>query len=308
MLFYLHYFIIVYNLIFFKSNMKSAVITTGGLGTRVLTFTKTNPKAMLPLYDVSPDNLSEPHLRPLLEIVFENLYDNGFRKFCFIVGTKTKSSILNHLTPDPKFISLLKKRNSSVDKRFILTLNRIYKKFDNSEIHWISQSTPMGFGHALLSAQKFVKNESFLLHAGDTYIENYDFLPKLIKLHEKNHASGTLVLQQKNDVKGYGLAQFKKINNVNQVTSVQEKPKLPKSKQVILPIYAFKPEIFDALNKTSKGYNNELQVTDGITTLLNWNKKILAFNFNKNKWFDIGTPKNYYNAFNLSYRKAIRTK
>ena len=66
--------------------------------------------------------------------------------------------------------------------------------------------------------------------------------------------------------------------------------------------------IIHALNKTSKGYNNELQVTDAISTLLKWNKKIIAFNFNKTKWFDIGTPKNYYNAFNLSYRKAVRTK
>ena len=30
--------------------MKTAVITTGGLGSRLLTYTRTNPKTMLPLF------------------------------------------------------------------------------------------------------------------------------------------------------------------------------------------------------------------------------------------------------------------
>ncbi len=104
------------------------------------------------------------------------------------------------------------------------------------------------------------------------------------------------------------MAQFKKINNVNQVISVQEKPKIPKSKQVIYPFTHLNQKFLMRWKNTRKGHNNELQVTDAISTLLKWNKKILAFNFNKTKWFDIGTPKNYYNAFNLSYRRAIRKK
>ena len=68
--------------------MKTAVITTAGLGTRLLTTTKASPKTLLPLYDRSFDRNAEPLLRPLIEIIFENLYNNGFRRFCFIVGTK----------------------------------------------------------------------------------------------------------------------------------------------------------------------------------------------------------------------------
>ena len=89
--------------------MKTAVITTAGLGTRLLTTTKASPKTLLPLYDRSFDGNTEPLLRPLVEIIFENLYDNGFRKFCFIVGTKNKKSILNHIVPDQEYIKLLKK-------------------------------------------------------------------------------------------------------------------------------------------------------------------------------------------------------
>ena len=285
--------------------MKTAVITTGGLGTRLLTSTKSNPKAMFPLYSKSFDNNSDPLLRPLIESIFENLYDSGFRRFCFIVGEKTKSSIINHLTPDQKFIELLKKRNTPVDRRFIKILNRIYKKFNNSEIAWISQETPMGFGDALLSSRKFVGSNSFLLHAGDTYIPNYDFLKEFIsQFRNSENISGSLLLQKRKIIKGYGLANIKKIKNENIVFHVEEKPKNPKSNLAILPIYLFKPTIFESLKKTSKGYNKELQVTDAIENLIKIDKKITSYNYGSKKWFDIGIPPNYFKALTLSYKKS----
>ena len=289
-------------------NVKTAVITTGGLGTRLLTCTKSNPKAMMPLYCKSPDQNPEPMLRPLVETVFENLYDFGFRRFCFIVGEKTKNSIINHLTPDPKFIELLKKRNTAVDKRFIKILNRIYKKFDNSEISWVKQATPMGFGDALLSAKEFVGNDSFLLHAGDAFIPDYRFLKNFISTcNSSKYISSAILVQRRKIIKGYGLANIKKINNENIVLHVEEKPKKPQSNWAILPIYYFQPNIFDALKKTSKGHNNELQVTDAIETLIKSNNKVVAFNYGQKKWFDIGIPPNYFNALSLSYKKSKKS-
>ena len=280
--------------------MKTAVITTGGLGTRLLTITKESPKTMLPLYDKAYDN-GDPMLRPLIELIFNNLYNHGFKKFCIIVSSKTRSSILNHMSVDEPFISLLKKRNSFYDKRFIKTLSNLYKKIENCEIHWIKQPTPMGFGHALLSAKKFI-DEDFLLHAGDTYFPNYDFLPQLIKLSKKTQKSScSLLLQSKKHLKGYGIAEIQKKNNTNIVFNVEEKPKQPKSNLAILPVYTFRPNIFDALKNTKIGYNKELQVTDSIKTLINQNEKVVALKMTK-QWFDIGTPHNYFKALSYSYK------
>jgi len=283
--------------------MKTAVITTGGLGTRLLTTTKGNPKTMLPLYSKTYDN-GDPSLRPLIELIFDNLYKSGFRKFCIIVGSKTRKSILNHMMPDESFIALLKKRNNYHDKRFIKTLSELYKKIDNCEISWISQSTPMGFGHALLSAKRFVDDEKFLLHAGDTYFPNYDFLPQLTKLYDAiPDSSCGLLLQPKKHLKGYGIAQVYTKNHINTVFNVEEKPKKPKSNLAILPVYVFKPIIFEALKRTDKGHNKELQVTDAIKTLIDWNEKVIALKMSK-QWFDIGTPQNYFMALNYSYKHA----
>ena len=55
--------------------MKTAVVTTAGLGTRLLTTTKDSPKTLLPLYDRSSDRNAELLLRPLIEIIFEKNHD-----------------------------------------------------------------------------------------------------------------------------------------------------------------------------------------------------------------------------------------
>ena len=287
--------------------MKTAVITTAGLGTRLLTTTKASPKTLLPLYDRSFDRNPEPLLRPLIEIIFENLYDNGFRKFCFIVGTKNKKSILNHILPDQEYIKLLKKRNNLFDKRFVNALQKFYKKFEKCEIKWISQNSPMGFGHALLASKKFVGNDPFLLHTGDAYFPDYSFLTDFIKSSQYDKkTTTTLLLQYKKSLKGFGIAQTKKKVPLDIVFHVAEKPKKPQSNLAILPIYILKPDIFEALEKTSLGHNNELQVTDAISTLLDLNHKINAYNFGNNKWFDIGTTKQYFHAFNYSFKIATK--
>lgn len=286
--------------------MQTAVITTGGLGTRLLTCTKGSPKTMLPIYNSSIDNFPDPILKPLIEFIFENLYDHGFRRFCFIVGKKTKSIIINHILPDSKYIELLKKRNLPEDKRFIKTLMRLYTKILNSEIKWISQENPLGFGDALLRAKNFVGKETFLLHAGDVYFPNYQFLDDFIRNHNQiPNTTGSVLLKRMKSVKGYGIAQIMKQGGTNIITQVAEKPKRPISNLAILPLYIFNPHIFHALKKTEKGNNNELQITDAIMTLINWNKRIIAFNYGNKPWFDIGTPHNYFRSLKFSYLKSV---
>jgi UTP--glucose-1-phosphate uridylyltransferase len=286
--------------------MNTAVITTGGLGTRMLTFTKSNPKTMLPVYTKSNDSSSIPMFKPLIEYIFDNLYDYGFRRFCIIVGSKTKSAIINHLEPDSKFIKLLKSRNSPEDKRFINALLKLYTKMMNCDIKWITQDTPSGFGDALLGAKNFVKNETFLLHAGDTYFPNYQFLKKFVSMHENsNNSSASILTKKMIELKGYGIAQTKKQKGENIVINLEEKPKKPKSNQAILPLYVFKSDIFNALKNTSKGYNQELQITDAIMTLVKNEKKVLSYNYGINKWFDIGRPSHYFNALTYSYKESL---
>ncbi len=282
--------------------MNTVVITTGGLGTRLLTYTKVNPKAMLPIFDSGNDKNSEPLLRPLLEIIFENLYDLGFRRFCFIVGSQGKFSIFNHFKSDLKYENLLKERNFFTDRKFLKIIKRIQKKINNCDIKWIVQSTPKGFGDALLKSKKFVGNRTFLLHTGDLYFPEYGFLEDIINTYKISKSSAAVILQKVKESKGYGIAEIRKENNLNFVLNVEEKPKMPKSNLAILPIYIFNKKIFDSLLKTKLGHNCELQVTDAIANLIKDKEKVLAYNFGKKIWFDVGTPQNYFKAIQYSFK------
>ena len=87
--------------------INTAVIPVAGLGTRLLTLTKDNPKEMVPVFAKS---FHEITLRPLIEHIFLQLYDSGIRNFFFIVGKK-KRSIEDHFTPDKNYQDYLKKMN-----------------------------------------------------------------------------------------------------------------------------------------------------------------------------------------------------
>ena len=95
-------------------------------------------------------------------------------------------------------------------------------------------------------------------------------------------------------------------NQEKRVIDVKEKPEKPISNLVILPVYLFNKRIFSALKKTQKGHNNELQLTDGIKTMMEQGEIINSHNFRKKIWFDIGTSKNYFKAINYSFEKAIK--
>ena len=87
--------------------IRKVVIPAAGLGTRLFPAAKEQPKEMLPIFSrLVNGNVG---VKPLLQMVFEQLYDAGFREFCFVVG-RGKRSIEDHFTPDHNSVVMLKNR------------------------------------------------------------------------------------------------------------------------------------------------------------------------------------------------------
>jgi len=74
--------------------IERVVIPAAGSGSRLLPATKEQPKEMLPVFAQSKDGT--PCLKPLVQIVFEALFDFGARTFCFVVG-RGKRAIVGNL-------------------------------------------------------------------------------------------------------------------------------------------------------------------------------------------------------------------
>ena len=67
-----------------RAKIKKTVITAGGLGTRLLPMSKELPKEMLPIY--ARNTTGNLILKPILQALFEQIYQLGTREFCLVVG------------------------------------------------------------------------------------------------------------------------------------------------------------------------------------------------------------------------------
>jgi len=282
------------------------VIPAAGVGTRLLSATKEQPKEMLPVFARSANG--ELCVKPLLQLVFEQLFDFGLREYCFVVG-RSKRSIEDHFTPDHGFISDLnskRKNQQSVD------LERFYQKVDQSKVLWVNQPSPKGLGDAVMQSAPFAGSGDFLVHAGDTYIvsPNNDHFTRLVRCHEEEEADVTLLLQEVEDTKPYGIASVNESGKDRYfVTFVEEKPDSPKSNLALMPIYLFKDRIFEALEKTEAGVGGEIQLTDAIQKMIDWGLKVMAVALKpEDVRLDIGTPKTYWEALQSSHSSLAGAK
>jgi len=264
------------------------VITCGGKGTRLLPFSKELPKEMAPIFTEGENGVE---VKPLLQQIFENLYSEGLRDFCFVTG-KAKRSIEDHFSPD---------LTDKVPPR----LSKFYEMLKNSRIMWINQLSPKGFGDAAYVARPYVNDTNFILHAGDVLILPKDKSPilKLVNYAHNNEVECVILLKNVDDPERHGIATIdtKSDGDAFQVKKVVEKPEHPETTLGIMPLYFFRDSIFTALEKITPGANNEIQLTDAIQKLIELGKKVLAFRVDEDTVLDVGTPESFWKALNFSH-------
>ena len=279
--------------------MLKTVITAAGKGTRLLPATKELPKEMLPIF--SRIYGKERIVLPILQLIFEQLYAVNIRDYCFVVG-REKRSIEDHFTPDEAYLN-------GISSKYRKLISNFYKSIKNSHIVWINQNEPLGFGDAVKRTEKFVGNNSFIVHAGDSAIISRTKHPiiRFMEITKKDPSiSAVLLCKKVQESKRYGVPKIKKISNsIFLVEEVEEKPLKPKSNFGLLPLYFFKPSIFACLNKIKRGKGNEFQLTDAIQMLIEKGEKVVAIPLNKNaEGLDVGTIESYKQAQDISYKMA----
>ena len=272
-----------------------AVITAAGRGSRLLPLTKSLPKEMLPIFSTKNKNKL---LIPLLQHIFEELYEQNFRDYCFVVGREQRS-IKDHFASDNLHLK-------EITRKYQLVLKNFYKKVENSNLMWMNQNHPLGFGDAVRRTEKFIGNDDMILHAGDFTVLGYRKHPisRMINIIKNNPDLACVLLCKKvKDTKRYGVLQIKKISNtLFEVQGVEEKPDKPKSNYAIMPLYYFKPIIFKYLKKIRKGKGGEYQLTDAIQKLIEDGGKVVAIQLlQTEKEIDIGTPELYKKSLDFTY-------
>ena len=284
--------------------IRKVVIPAAGFGTRLFPATKEQPKEMLPIF--SKTSNGDTSVKPVVQMVFEQLYDAGLREFCYVVG-RGKRSIEDHFTPDHNTIRLLEGmgRNGQATE-----LEDFYKKLKTSTITWVNQPEPKGFGNAVLMTQPFVQNEKFLVHAGDSCIlsKNMDHIKLLVNAYERLNGDAVFIALEIENPQQYGIIEAKEIEaGIYKVKAATEKPEKPLTNLAIMAMYIFHPVIFKALEQTQPGRGGEIQLTDAIQKLIDWGLNVYAVKLSKEyAHLDIGSPERYWDALSLSYQHFCR--
>ena len=284
--------------------IRKVVIPAAGLGTRLFPATKEQPKEMLPIFATASNG--SMLVKPVVQLVFEQVHEAGLREFCFVVG-RGKRGIEDHFTPDTNCIRNLE----GMGKNGLATdLEEFYEKLDSSKIMWVNQPEAKGFGNAVLTAQPFVQNEPCLVHAGDSAIisKDMDYIKKLLNAYKQLNADAAFIALEIENPKQYGIVEGDEVESgIFKVSRVVEKPEKPATNLAIMAMYAFHPIIFKALEATKPGKNGEIQLTDAIQKLVDWGLKVYAVKLDKNySHMDIGSPERYWEALDLSYNQFCK--
>jgi UTP--glucose-1-phosphate uridylyltransferase len=235
--------------------IRKAVFPAAGLGTRFLPATKAQPKEMLPLVD-----------KPLIQYVVEEAIASGIDTIIIVTG-RGKAAIENHFDVAYELEHLLELRSKHG------LLKEVREISDMIKVSYVRQKEPLGLGHAILVARDLVGDEPFAVFLGDDIIEAPEpVMRQMIGVYERTGGSVLAVEKvARSRTRDYGIVAVKPgAGRVLEVADLVEKPPPEEapSDLAIIGRYILMPEIFEHLEKTEPGRGGEIQLTDGLRSLL----------------------------------------
>lgn len=252
--------------------VRKAIIPAAGLGTRFLPATKAMPKEMLPIVD-----------KPTIQYIVEEAVASGIEDIIIVTG-KGKRAIEDH------FDHAFELEENLIRKEKFDLLEKV-RESSKVEIHFIRQKEPLGLGHAVLCAKKFIGDEPFAVLLGDDIVQaQTPCLRQLMDQYEEIGASIIGVQQvPNNETNRYGIiSPLERDGRRYKVETFVEKPPIGEapSNLAIMGRYILTPKIFTLLEKQEAGAGGEIQLTDAIQQL-NKIQRVFAYDF-EGKRFDVG--------------------
>lgn len=226
------------------------IILAGGSGTRLYPITKGVSKQLLPVYD-----------KPMIYYPLSTLMLAGINEILIISTPKDL----------PSFKTLL---GTGED----LGIKLSYKE----------QPNPDGLAQAFIIGDEFIGNDDVCLVLGDNIFYGHgltEMLQNARKNVEKKQKS-TVFGYYVNDPERYGVAGFDTKGNV---TSIEEKPKQPKSNYAVVGLYFYTNDVVKIAKRIKPSDRGELEITAVNQQYLE-NKKLKVELMGRGfAWLDTGT-------------------
>lgn len=234
--------------------IRKAIVLAAGRGTRLSPLTLAIPKEMIRV-----------GTKPVIEHAINVLKAGGIEKILVVVGRK-KEAILDYLGSGERL---------------------------GVDISYRIQEELKGTAHAVYQGKDFIGDEDFAVIYGDNYLRPYDVMEEIVRFHEERGADATLVLHPVKDPRRFGVV---KIDADGKVLGMIEKPTLEEAEPYkvgdeylsIAGLLVLKHMVFDYIEKTKIGTDNEIWLTDSAELMRKDGREICAFLFRGTR-YDIGT-------------------
>jgi len=240
--------------------------------------------------------------KPLIQYGVEEAISAGIKTMA-IVTSKYKKAIEDHFDTNTDIQNNVK--NGSKEE-LLSDINDIVKTCTFS---YTRQLEMKGLGHAILTGQTLIGDESFAVILADDLCDTVSdtVLEQMVNLYEKypNHCIVAIEEIPKEDTNKYGVISGKEIErDIFKVDNMVEKPetKYAPSNLAIIGRYILTPDIFDIIKNTKPGKGGEIQITDALLTMAKQGK-VLAYKFD-GKRFDCGSVDGFVEATNYFYNKG----
>lgn len=263
--------------------IRKAVFPVAGKGTRFLPATKASPKEMLPVVD-----------KPLIQYAVEEALQAGITELVFITG-RGKRAIEDHFDEADEIEAKLQAKGK---RKLVKSVQNIIPK--HVTCTYVRQPRALGLGHAVLCAANLIGDEPFAVILADDLIDaKPSAIQQMIRVH-RVHQCSILGVQKvaRQDTSQYGIVKSRMYATprLHVISGIVEKPRPSEAPSTLGVVgrYILTPRIFRHLRKVKPGTGGEIQLTDGIASLLK-EEKAFAYELDGMR-YDCGSKLGYLKA------------